>query len=77
MLIEQRSSERSALNLPFSFSSFEEMGSRDNTTKTYYKKSYVIYYQDCHAKGVHPKLKNQLKIILRVYTKVPSHKRCN
>ena len=38
MLIERRSSEFSALNSPFPFSSFEEMVSRDNTTKNYYIK---------------------------------------
>ena len=38
MLIERRSSEWSALNSPFPYSSFEEMVSRDNTTKNHWTK---------------------------------------
>ena len=38
MLIERRSSECSALNSPFPYSSLEEMVSRDITTKNYHTK---------------------------------------
>ena len=49
------------------------MASRDNTTKIVTQKSYVIYYQDQHAKGVQDKLKYQLKNYFKILHKGTFH----